>query len=280
MNDRMELAGIEAARDALHSAESFLFTAGAGMGVDSGLPDFRGDEGFWRAYPPLRALGLSFRAMANPQWFETDPRLAWGFYGHRLNLYRATVPHAGFAVLKRWSGWKPTRVYTSNVDGHFQRVGLDDVCEVHGSIHHLQCTRFCSDRIWSADELQIQVDEATFRAEGELPTCPFCGALARPNILMFWDDSWVPNRSGVQEKALFAWLRSRDLTRLVVVECGAGTAVPTVRGLGELLQHKGATLVRINVREAFGPSGTISLPLGAKAALEELLEELDAEQVG
>ena len=60
-----------------------LFTAGAGMGVDSGLPDFRGDKGFWKAYPAL--FGHSFSDMANPSWFDSDPRLAWGFYGHRLN---------------------------------------------------------------------------------------------------------------------------------------------------------------------------------------------------
>jgi len=72
------------------------------MGVDSGLPDFRGNQGFWKAYPPLERLGISFVSMADPVWFTRDPELAWGFYGHRLGLYRATEPHAGFAVLKRW----------------------------------------------------------------------------------------------------------------------------------------------------------------------------------
>nr|VFK03587.1 MAG: Sir2 family protein [Candidatus Kentron sp. H]VFK03900.1 MAG: Sir2 family protein [Candidatus Kentron sp. H]VFK06621.1 MAG: Sir2 family protein [Candidatus Kentron sp. H] len=81
-------------------AEAILIGAGAGMGVDSGLPDFRGNEGFWRAYPPLKRLGLSFVSMANPLWLETDPALAWGFYGHRLHLYRDTVPHAGFQILR------------------------------------------------------------------------------------------------------------------------------------------------------------------------------------
>src|SRR4051812_7923509 len=88
---------------ALRDAQALLVTAGAGMGVDSGLPDFRGDEGFWNAYPPFRALGLSFVDLAQPSWFEDDPALAWGFYGHRLELYRRTVPHAGFARLLRWA---------------------------------------------------------------------------------------------------------------------------------------------------------------------------------
>ncbi|HWM60415.1 MAG TPA: hypothetical protein VNO83_21500, partial [Pseudonocardia sp.] len=74
------------------------------MGVDSGLPDFRGPEGFWRAYPPYRRLGLGFTDLADPVHFVDDPELAWGFYGHRLALYRCTTPHAGFAVLRRWAG--------------------------------------------------------------------------------------------------------------------------------------------------------------------------------
>src|SRR3954452_22577971 len=90
------------AADAVRQAGALLLTAGAGMGVDSGLPDFRGPEGFWRAYPPYRRLGLRFEQLANPEAFARDPHLAWGFYGHRLALYRATRPHEGFAILRRW----------------------------------------------------------------------------------------------------------------------------------------------------------------------------------
>src|SRR5687767_3247595 len=89
------------AADAILGADALLIGAGAGMGVDSGLPDFRGDEGFWKAYPPFR--GKSFSSMSNPQWFLSDPPQAWGFFGHRLHLYRDTMPHEGFAVLLRWA---------------------------------------------------------------------------------------------------------------------------------------------------------------------------------
>src|SRR5580658_2778172 len=98
---------IHRAAQAIARAEALLFTAGAGMGVDSGLPDFRGTEGFWRAYPPYQKLGLRFEQLANPDTFDSDPRLAWGFYGHRLALYRKVQPHAGFATLLRWAMNKP-----------------------------------------------------------------------------------------------------------------------------------------------------------------------------
>ena len=77
---------IARAAEAVASADALLVGAGAGMGVDSGLPDFRGDKGFWKAYPPFERLGVSFVDMANPGWFARDPELAWGFYGHRLEL--------------------------------------------------------------------------------------------------------------------------------------------------------------------------------------------------
>ena len=86
----------------VRGAEAFVITAGAGMGVDSGLPDFRGNKGFWNAYPAYARLGLSFVDCANPQHFSGDPSFGWGFYGHRTNLYRNTVPHEGFHVIRKW----------------------------------------------------------------------------------------------------------------------------------------------------------------------------------
>jgi NAD-dependent SIR2 family protein deacetylase len=67
-------ANLRRAADALRQADALLIGAGAGMGVDSGLPDFRGDAGFWKAYPPFR--GRAFAEMSNPYWFRSDPQLA------------------------------------------------------------------------------------------------------------------------------------------------------------------------------------------------------------
>ena len=89
------------------------------MGVDAGLPDFRGTNGFWRAYPALAKSGIHFEEIASPDTFATDPELAWGFYGHRLNLYRRTEPHEGPRILRKWAAWMPHGAFvnTSNVDG-------------------------------------------------------------------------------------------------------------------------------------------------------------------
>jgi NAD-dependent SIR2 family protein deacetylase len=265
------MTDLEAAARAIQKADALLVTAGAGMGVDSGLPDFRGDQGFWKAYPPYAKLGLSFVDLANPRWFETDPSLAWGFYGHRLGLYRSTVPHEGFAILRRWCEAKPNGgfVFTSNVDGQFQRAGFDSarIYECHGAIDYLQCMRNCGAGILRADHFVPVVDES-FRCTSALPTCPRCSALQRPNVLMFGDPSWDDTRARLQEKSLDGWLQRAG--NIAIVECGAGTAVPTVRNLGDRFATRGMSLVRINVREPQVPRGHLSLAMPALQALRSL----------
>jgi NAD-dependent SIR2 family protein deacetylase len=261
---------------ALRGAEGLVVTAGAGMGVDSGLPDFRGNQGFWRAYPPYARLGLGFSNLANPRWFREDPALAWGFYGHRLELYRRTVPHAGFERLRRWGeGMRlGSFVFTSNVDGQFQRAGFDPerIYECHGAIELLQCLAGCGVGIFPADGVSVEVDPETFRARAPLPSCPRCGSLARPNILMFGDGGWDDARADEQEARLSRWLAEAHGARLVVIECGAGTAIPSVRSFGERLagNFPGALLVRINPREPETPPGHVGITSGALAALQAI----------
>jgi NAD-dependent SIR2 family protein deacetylase len=257
-------AAIADAAAAIRLAEALLIGAGAGMGVDSGLPDFRGNEGFWKAYPPFKKLGLSFVKLANPYWFRHDPEQAWGFYGHRQNLYRATQPHAGFAVVRSWCERAAAGyfVFTSNVDGHFQKAGFaaERTVECHGSIEHLQCMRYCTHDIWPAPMETIDIDTATFRAPPPLPSCPRCGGLARPNVLMFGDGEWLEQRTEEQYARYTAWRKQVRGCRLVVIEIGAGTAVPTVRLECEAA---GGTLIRINPREADTPVGGFSIACDA-----------------
>lgn len=260
-------AGLSRAARAVADADALIVTAGAGMGVDSGLPDFRGPEGFWRAYPDLEARGLDFYAMANPRTFVDEPRLAWQFYGHRQKLYRDTAPHAGFQTLRRWCVAMPAGyfVFTSNVDGHFQKAGFpaERIVECHGNIFALQCLRPCSTRIWEASR--------PVGHDSELPRCPGCGGPARPNVLMFGDFDWVPAVTEVQHARYASWLRGLRRCRVTVIEFGAGLAVPTVRLESEALASRpGATLIRINPRDVDAPADAIGLPLGGLEAMRRL----------
>ena len=244
------------------------------MGVDSGLPDFRGTQGFWRAYPALGRARIAFESIASPAAFDADPRLAWGFYGHRLALYRRTEPHEGFAILTRIgdSMRNGAFVFTSNVDGQFGKAGFSpgQICEIHGSIHHLQCMRGCADEIWSAADFAPEIDEDQCLLRSALPTCTCCQGLARPNILMFGDWSWIESRQQAQYAALRAWLR--QVARPVIIEIGAGTAIPSVRHFGEAAR---GALIRINPTEPEVPKGKgFGLRMSALEGIRGLREAL------
>ena len=263
---------ISQAANAIRSCSAIVIATGAGMGVDSGLPDFRGDEGFWQAYPPFRKLGLSFVDLADPRWFADNPSQAWGFYGHRLNLYRQTEPHAGYQILKQWANSKAHGCfsYTSNVDCHFQLADFDAnrIVECHGSFSQLQCRQPCGQALWSSTGTQVSIDEDTMLANDPLPQCPHCNDIARPNILMFGDYHWIGDRTQTQVGRFHSWLSKIPKNEISIIEFGAGTAVPSVRNLSaKLVQQKNATLIRINPREPTGLDGTISI---ARPGLETL----------
>jgi NAD-dependent SIR2 family protein deacetylase len=264
------------AAEFIQQADGLLITAGAGMGVDSGLPDFRGSGGFWKHYPALAEAGQKFSDIACPQAFEDDQEQAWGFYGHRLDLYRRTVPHRGFEILRniadRLVGG--AFVFTSNVDGQFQKAGFphERIYECHGSIHHLQCFAPCTLTIWDATFVPI-VDAALCRMTSALPRCPECDRLARPNVMMFHDWGWNDERARNQSRHLRDWRIMRK--QPVVIELGAGADIPTVRMYGEG-EGRWAPLIRINPREPNIPKRIdgVSLAMGAREAMEGISDAL------
>lgn len=246
----MAATELERAWEVLSSGRPVLITAGAGLGVDSGLPDFRGAGGIWRD-------GTRLEQRARPTWFDEDPEEAWSFYRERRQLYERTRPHRGFLQIERWVA-RDGFVFTSNVDGHFQRAGVDPsrVVEIHGSLGRLQCARPCSRATWEAP------------VSAGLPRCPTCDGVARPNVCLFEDRRWIAVPSVLQGRRYDRWLEGR-IPDLVVLELGAGTAVPNVRRESERLQGLGATLIRVNPHEPEGPPGALQIPLGALAFLAE-----------
>ncbi|MGC4116156.1 MAG: Sir2 family NAD-dependent protein deacetylase [Myxococcales bacterium] len=265
----MDANQIDRAATAVRRAQGLLVSAGAGMGVDSGLPDFRGTEAFWESYPAFGKLRLDLAKLSNSNWFHEQPELAWGFYGHRLRLYRDTEPHPGFALLRKWMEARPKKgfVFTSNLDGHFQKAGFDEeqVYEVHGSVHWAQCEADCGAGIFPVT-FDVPLDWATMRAH-EVPRCPACGGLARPNVLMTGDRPFDDGRSSFQALRFHRWFESID-GELTIVELGAGHAVPTVRQTDDkLAESPVTTLIRINPAEPQVPQGHIGIAAGALEAL-------------
>jgi NAD-dependent SIR2 family protein deacetylase len=109
------------------------------------------------------------------------------------------------------------------------------------------------------------------RAKAPLPRCPICKEPARPNILMFGDWGWLPYRTESQQSRFREWLHKNSKKQIAIVECGAGTGVPTVRMTSESVASTyNAALIRINTREPHVPPGQIAIPTGALETIEKI----------
>ena len=243
---------INLAKQFIKDADAVLITAGAGMGVDSGLPDFRGNEGLWTAYPPIKKLGLDFKQMESSSLFRTNPQLAWGFYGHRINLYRKNQPNKSFEILKKLIKNKEYFIFTSNVDTHFQKANFPEekIYEIHGSIEYLQCIDNCNKKIIKNTLGQIDVDMSTLTTE-DIPLCKKCSQPLMPNILMFGDGVFNETNVIKQNTRFRKWLLDIKDMNLVIIEIGVGTTIPTIRNFNDTRTrtNKNCKLIRINPKE-------------------------------
>jgi len=303
-------SALERAAKAISSCDALIFTAGAGMGVDSGLPDFRGSTGLFKD----KELAMSYEEMSDDKWFSEDPLFAWGINYTQLSMYRRCKPHAGYEVLLKWakSLRKPYYVWTSNIDGMFQKAGFpaETIVACHGDLHHLQCSkdrRTCrgleedaSDEVWSAeiipDDLDREVDEGAlrFRSAESLQRscflCPRCGRLARPNVWFCHDRNYNVSKASIERGNAFnQWLSQLQErgAAVVVIECGGGLAIPSVRVTSEDAvdgSGKGSLLVRLNPVHCKVPPGHgVGLPLGSMEGLLRLdakVEQLRSTKAG
>mmetsp|Transcript_66793 Transcript_66793/g.186363 ORF Transcript_66793/g.186363 Transcript_66793/m.186363 type:complete len:378 (-) Transcript_66793:105-1238(-) len=295
--------GLARAAEAILGCDALLFTAGAGMGVDSGLPDFRGTTGLWSD----RDVAMTYEEMSNDKWFFEDPAFAWGVNYTQIEMYRTTAAHDGYATLLKWATTlgKSWFVFTSNIDGMFEKAGFaaEKVVACHGDMHHLQCTkdfRECpsvnedrSDEVWTADcipsGLGSEIDPAVLRfrdpaiLEASYFRCPRCGRLARPNVWFCADKHYVPRQSACALRDVYLkwlWALQERGARLVVVECGGGLAIPSVRVEGEDAVEgcgEASLLVRINPSDCKVPAEkAVGLPFGALEGLRRIDAALEA----
>jgi NAD-dependent protein deacetylase/lipoamidase len=143
---------------------------GAGVSTESGIPDFRSADGIWAQYDPMEYASI--------EAFRRDPVKVWEFYGKRLGALLEAKPnaaHDALAELER-RGLLST-VITQNIDRLHALAGSRDVVEVHGSIATSVCLR-CGTTATLEEVLALLEDAPA-------PACPSCGAILKPNVVMF-----------------------------------------------------------------------------------------------
>lgn len=175
-----EASGLARARELLSEASSICALTGAGVSAESGVPTFRGEEGLWKSYVP--------EELATPQAFRRDPRLVWEWYGWRREKIGACKPNPGHEALAELAlGAKEVRLVTQNVDGLHEAAaravagpnspGPAIPLELHGSIFRVKCTS-CTYRVPHREPIEAE-------SVADLPSCPVCNALLRPDVVWF-----------------------------------------------------------------------------------------------
>ena len=232
--------------DALRDARHVCVLTGAGISAESGVPTFReAQTGLWEQYNP--------QDLATPEAFARDPELVWRWYRWRRELVASAEPNAGHTALAQLASLVPRlTLVTQNVDGLHQRAGSQDAIEFHGNIFVDRC--FVEGCVIDTD-----LDDA-------VPTCPGCGAHARPGVVWFGE--------AIPEDALndsFAAAADCD----VFLSVGTSSLVYPAAGLAEIAREAGAVLAEINPEPTdLADSASFSIAANAGAALPELVDSI------
>jgi NAD-dependent deacetylase len=151
----------------LQERQQCVVLTGVGISTESGIPDFRSEEGIWARYDPAE--------VAHIDAFRRDPARVWEFYALRVEALAQAQPNAGHRTLAELEeqGWIRA-VVTQNVDGLHQRAGSHDVVEMHGSLREAACIH-CG--------ICVAMEDAV--ADLPLPACPECGEVLKPGVMMF-----------------------------------------------------------------------------------------------
>jgi len=217
---------LEARKAFLRSRHAVALT-GAGISVESGIPDFRSPGGLWSVFQPDEYATLDV--------FIRDPAKAWDLYRALGRTLEGKQPNPAHLTLARFErAGRLARVVTQNVDGLHQAAGCENVLEVHGDHQHLQCIK-CG---WIGPMI------AELLYGDEVPACPNCTFPLKPNVVLFGEDVRGMDR---------AMDSMRQCDFLLVI--GTSAQVYPAAGLPTLVQSSGGIICEFNLEETALTSG-------------------------
>ncbi len=259
----------------LQEAEVLIILAGAGMSADSGIPTYRGEDGSWGKWE--KDFNRHITDIMTPQFIQENPIYMWKRFSRGYDHVKNIQPHAGYYTLLDWIEKFQLAyfVLTSNVDGQFHKAGFEAarIYEVHGAGGFLQCTRPCWDKVWQSDYSVYHYVEA-LHAEN-LPTCPNCGSLVRPNVYIFRDKTFVDTRIKAQKRRYERFLEANQHKSILLLEIGSGPTIKTIRyHTNRLIRKYTAKAIRINLHHPEIPHPHVSLPFSALEALAQIESSL------
>jgi NAD-dependent deacetylase len=223
------LRDIHCVADILRGSKKAVILTGAGISTPSGIPDFRSTgSGLWERYDPYEVASLTS--------FRTHPEKFFGWLqtlGKGMQLAQPNPAHFGLARLEQ-AGYFKT-IITQNIDGLHQRAGARHVLEVHGSMATLTCGS-CYRQYPAAGYFDKFLDE------GEIPHCPECGNILKPDAVLFGEQ--LPAQT---------WLQAQQASKAcdLMMVAGSSLEVLPVASLPMRAFDNGAHLILINHSQTY-----------------------------
>jgi len=223
-----------------------LVITGAGVSAESGIPTFRGKDGYWRNLDPIK--------LATPEAFARDPQLVWQWYRERRRHIRDARPNAGHEAIARLAQRAGEfLLVTQNVDDLHERAGLakSEMVQIHGDIFVTKCSHCDLSNLGrngppepstSRPAGRLRSIARTLVQSEEVPRCPECGALMRPGVVWFGEP--LPARE-----------TERVETYLQRDSCGVVIVAGTTATFGYIIDwalrasRRGGELIEVNPEE-------------------------------
>ena len=200
----------------LKDSRKIVFVTGAGISQESGIPTFRGKDGYWRKYDPMK--------LASIDAFYDDPKLVWEWYEDRRKNILSVKPNEGHFAISQMEEFKDVVVLTQNIDGLHQRSGSTNVLELHGSIIRIKCT-VCD-----------FIDNITENFESLPPKCK-CGSMLRPDVVWFGE----PLPQNIWQSAI----KEASICDVMII-VGTSLVVSPANTLPVYAKQNGAILIEVN----------------------------------
>lgn len=234
---------MDALKDILRGAEKIVFLTGAGISQESGIATFRGKDGLWQNYDPMK--------LASPQAFMDDPKLVWSWYNYRRRKILAANPNPGHIAIANLQNHRQVSVVTQNIDELHRRAGSREVTELHGNIFTTKCTK-CNFR--------GRIEYESFEIP---PICELCGSYLRPDVVWFGE--------GIKQEVWNeAIMHSTTCDIMIIV--GTSLAVSPANSLFLYAKNSDATLIEVNpVNTIFSDEMNFSIRKTAADGLPNLL---------
>ncbi|PIE89244.1 MAG: NAD-dependent protein deacylase [Acidobacteria bacterium] len=212
----------------LRQSKRVLFITGAGISAESGIPTYRGVGGLYEHGKTEE--GLSIETILSGHVFQSKPKLTWKYLFQIEKACRGAKPNRAHELIAEWQDRYQIWVLTQNVDGLHRKAGSRNIIEIHGSFHTLLCT----DCDWRREV-------SDYRTYSDLPLCPACGHVIRPDIVLFGEMLALNNLSMLQQQLSLGF----DM----VFSIGTSSLFPYITQPVQLARQQGIPTVEINPRE-------------------------------